>query len=215
PHEDERVQPRRPGPAGDGEEPAHGGGSSGQDGDQAESFCPVGGAYREVSFVADSARPAVPPVDGEPRDDHLFERVADQVGVDRDHEEQERAGELDGPGPQGAADRQRHGGQGREVADQVGPADMLTEQREPGVGPLQPCAAGAAHRIPPTRSPSRRSTYLARVSTSMLTFVPTVANPRVVACSVVGIRLTVNEESVQAATVRLTPSTAMDPFSTT
>src|SRR5690606_19708688 len=122
-------------------------------------------------------------------------------------EQQEGPGELHRPGPDGAADRQRHGGQGGEVAEQVGPAHVLAEQGEPGVGPLQPRRSRAVHRAPPARSPSRLSTYLATMSTSRLTRVPASAKPRVVSRRVVGIRLTVKESSVRAATVRLTPST--------
>src|SRR5262249_18022629 len=70
-------------------------------------------------------------------------------------------------------------------------------------------------RAPPG---SRRSTYLAITSTSMLTLSPTAALPRVVLASVSGIRLTSNQlaassSGLTADTVRLTPSTATEPFS--
>src|SRR5690606_34723154 len=62
-------------------------------------------------------------------------------------------------------------------------------------------------------APSMRSTYLAITSTSMLTRSPGFRAPSVVTASVWGIRATSNPVSVTPATVRLTPSTATDPFS--
>src|SRR5205085_11638339 len=59
-----------------------------------------------------------------------------------------------------------------------------------------------------------RSTYFASTSTSRFTGSPGPARPSVVTASVCGIRATVNRRSSTAATVRLTPSTATDPFST-
>ena len=65
-----------------------------------------------------------------------------------------------------------------------------------------------------------RSTYLASTSTSRLTGSPGARSPRVVPVSVVGIRLTPNQcSSAPGAdtpvTVRETPLTVMEPFSTT
>ena len=64
------------------------------------------------------------------------------------------------------------------------------------------------------------STYLAITSTSRFTVSPGDLVPRVVRLSVSGIRQTSNQPSVapgglRAETVRLIPSTAIDPFSTT
>ena len=70
--------------------------------------------------------------------------------------------------------------------------------------------------------PSSRSTYLAIMSTSRLTVSPGCLRPRVVRASVSGIRLTSIQSGLpceltlpSADTVRLTPSTAIEPFSTT
>src|SRR5205807_2867831 len=59
-----------------------------------------------------------------------------------------------------------------------------------------------------------RSTYLAMRSTSRLTASPSAARPSVVISSVCGTTATSNRGPSSAATVRLTPSTATDPFST-
>src|SRR5207253_11007220 len=61
---------------------------------------------------------------------------------------------------------------------------------------------------------TRRSTYLANTSTSRLTSSPAVSSLRVVSASVCGIRATAKPSSSSAATVRETPSTAIEPFST-
>ena len=70
------------------------------------------------------------------------------------------------------------------------------------------------------RPPSSRSTYLAITSTSRLTGSPGARAPSVVSRRVVGMRLTSNQGSgtsaaLTALTVSETPSTAMEPFSTT
>src|SRR5205085_5604576 len=65
-----------------------------------------------------------------------------------------------------------------------------------------------------TRSPRRDSTYLARISTSRLTTSPGTLECSVVALSVCGMSATLKAPSCTPATVRLTPSTATDPFST-
>ena len=67
---------------------------------------------------------------------------------------------------------------------------------------------------------SIRSTYLAITSTSRFTTSPGCRVPSVVRFSVSGIRQTSNHPSavpggVSAETVRLIPSTAIEPFSTT
>src|SRR5215210_7867142 len=59
------------------------------------------------------------------------------------------------------------------------------------------------------------STYLASTSTSRLTGVPGAAAPRLVRSRVSGISDTENVSAVTLATVRETPSTAIEPFSTT
>ena len=59
------------------------------------------------------------------------------------------------------------------------------------------------------------STYFAMRSTSMFTVSPGLRTPRVVCDKVVGISATTNVSSVTSATVSDTPSTAMEPFSTT
>ena len=58
------------------------------------------------------------------------------------------------------------------------------------------------------------STYLAITSFSRFTVSPGFRKPRVVKSSVCGIRATENDPAVIAATVRLTPSTVIEPFST-
>ena len=59
------------------------------------------------------------------------------------------------------------------------------------------------------------STYLARMSTSRLTGVPGAAVPRLVRSSVSGMSETSKEASSMRATVSETPSTVIEPFSTT
>src|SRR5262249_49768249 len=59
------------------------------------------------------------------------------------------------------------------------------------------------------------STYLAITSTSRLTGSPTALRPSVVSLRVVGIRPTEKLSAPTAATVSETPSTAIEPFSTT
>src|SRR5207344_2997114 len=58
------------------------------------------------------------------------------------------------------------------------------------------------------------STYFASTSTSRLTARSRAPGPRVVTSMVWGISATVNASGSRSATVRLTPSTAMLPFST-
>ena len=59
------------------------------------------------------------------------------------------------------------------------------------------------------------STYLANTSTSRFTGVPGAAAPRFVRSRVSGMRETVKSESLIAATVSETPSTAIEPLATT
>src|ERR687894_752721 len=72
-------------------------------------------------------------------------------------------------------------------------------------------AAGAASAF----QVSRRSTYLTVTSTSRLTRSPGPFRPRVVTAAVCGISATVKPSSSTSTTVRLTPSTVIEPFSTT
>ncbi len=69
--------------------------------------------------------------------------------------------------------------------------------------------------VDPTHAATSFSTCLASTSTSTLIRLPTRAAPNVVRLRVSGIRATLSEWSSTAATVRLTPSSATDPFSTT
>src|SRR5690606_21105222 len=71
-----------------------------------------------------------------------------------------------------------------------------------------------SERVRSSTPPSRRSAYLAMTSTSMLTGSPTARRPSVVTSDVWGINATVNTSSRTSTTVRLTPSTVTDPFST-
>src|SRR5262249_18729263 len=59
------------------------------------------------------------------------------------------------------------------------------------------------------------STYFATTSTSRLTGSPTPLAPSVVSFSVVGMSPTPNDSSVTCVTVSDTPSTVIEPFSTT
>ena len=68
---------------------------------------------------------------------------------------------------------------------------------------------GAAHRA------TSFSTYFATTSTSRLTALPGAAAPSVVRSSVSGMSETENQSSPTATTVSETPSTAIEPFSTT
>ena len=69
-------------------------------------------------------------------------------------------------------------------------------------------------RIPPAAARSR-STCRARTSVSRLTRSPGTRSPSVVTARVCGMRATSKPSSVSAATVRLTPATEIEPFSTT
>ena len=71
--------------------------------------------------------------------------------------------------------------------------------------------SNAGHCAPP----SSFSTYLAITSTSRLTVSPGSLTPSVVRLSVSGMRLTSNQSSPIAETVRLMPSTAMEPLCAT
>src|SRR5207245_2166446 len=73
-----------------------------------------------------------------------------------------------------------------------------------------------AHRTasPASRASSRRSRCLASTSTSRFTAAPSARPPRLVRRSVSGISDTEKPCSPTALTVRLTPSTATEPFST-
>src|SRR5207244_12558091 len=62
---------------------------------------------------------------------------------------------------------------------------------------------------------SSRSTYFASTSVSRLTLSPAASRPRLVISNVCGISATAKPASSTAATVSETPSTAIDPFSTT
>ena len=70
-------------------------------------------------------------------------------------------------------------------------------------------------RPPVVQGATSRSTYLATTSTSSCTGSPGRRRPRVVTSRVWGTRATANQPGPTPATVRLTPSTAIDPFSTT
>src|SRR5207244_6323966 len=61
---------------------------------------------------------------------------------------------------------------------------------------------------------SRRSAYLASRSTSRLTWSPGRRRPRVVTSAVCGMTATVKPSSRVSTTVRLQPSTAMEPLGT-
>src|SRR6476659_4013556 len=76
---------------------------------------------------------------------------------------------------------------------------------------------GGQEGLPPDSSSeqSSRSTYFAMMSTSRLTRVPTSALPSVVRSNVVGINDTSNQSWPRSETVRDTPSTVIEPFSTT
>ena len=65
-----------------------------------------------------------------------------------------------------------------------------------------------------TRWASRRSTYFASWSTSMLTRLPGASRPSVVTSRVCGISHTSKPSSASAETVSETPATATEPFST-
>src|SRR5690606_19489270 len=67
---------------------------------------------------------------------------------------------------------------------------------------------------PPVRQVSRRSTYFTVTSTSRLTRSPGPLRPSVVTSAVWGMTAAVNPSSSTSTTVRLTPSTAIEPFST-
>ena len=72
-----------------------------------------------------------------------------------------------------------------------------------------------ANGLPAHPASTSLSTYFASTSTSRLTGCPGAAAPRFVRSSVSGISETANATSVTAATVSETPSTAIEPFSTT
>src|SRR5690606_565978 len=67
---------------------------------------------------------------------------------------------------------------------------------------------------PPRSGCASRSRCLASTSTSMFTSSPGSRNPRVVSSLVAGIRATLNSAPPASTTVRETPSTVMEPFST-
>ena len=82
--------------------------------------------------------------------------------------------------------------------------------------PAALCRPVAAAPSPPGAYPAMsRSTYFATTSTSRLTVSPTARDPSVVCASVVGISATENVAPSVPATVSDTPSTVIDPFSTT
>src|SRR5262249_39097149 len=76
--------------------------------------------------------------------------------------------------------------------------DALLDGREPG------------HVVP--LSASERTRYLPITSASMFVACPSASRPSVVTASVCGINMTSKLRSPSAATVRLTPSTATDPW---
>jgi hypothetical protein len=71
----------------------------------------------------------------------------------------------------------------------------------------------AVERLEPHLA-ARRSTYLARTSTSRLTLSPVFSEPSVVASSVWRTNATSKASSLSAAIVSETPSTVIEPFST-
>src|SRR5579875_2226864 len=87
--------------------------------------------------------------------------------------------------------------------------------RRPGGAHVgRPSSAAPRGRVP-AYAPASRSTYFAITSISRLTKVPAATRPSVVTAAVCGITDTPNRHAPTDATVRLTPSTAMAPFSTT
>ena len=101
--------------------------------------------------------------------------------------------------------------------DELGRSGCLRSPARRQLAPwltLLPFAGPGTGRFVPHRLGSSRSTYLATISTSRLTAPPACFEPSVVCSKVYGITATVNRESRTPVTVRLTPSTAMKPFST-
>src|SRR3954454_2717394 len=97
--------------------------------------------------------------------------------------------------------------------------DRLLVRRERSVGLLRhvACCALCAHpQLPsfPANGDTNRSTYFATTSHSTFSFRPGSASPKFVRSSVSGISETSTQSSPTAATVRLTPSRAIDPRST-
>src|SRR6185437_2245148 len=104
--------------------------------------------------------------------------------------------------------RWQHGQPVRSVGGEGVGRDGVRGRRASGAG----CSGvGPGHRAPPTSF----STYLAITSTSRFTSAPGSLAPSVVRLSVSGMRLTSNQSSPTAETVRLTPSTVMEPLCTT
>ena len=94
----------------------------------------------------------------------------------------------------------------------------LSEEKPERVRPagevvLRVGEADPVQRLEPHRAASL-STYFATTSTSRFTSSPSATPPSVVTSRVCGMSATVNELSPRPAIVRLTPSTAMEPFST-
>ena len=99
--------------------------------------------------------------------------------------------------------------------------DRLLDRREgalvrPGAHALCLALGHMAHaRSFPANGDTSRSTYLATMSHSTFSLSPAPASPRVVRSRVSGIRETSAQDSPKSTTVRLTPLSAIDPFSTT
>src|SRR5690606_5717734 len=212
--EDVGVRPRVPGQGRvEREQPADEEGAGGRGAHQGRALTAGGEADgdRSVLGLLPAAVPLGEAPGGDEHDDDLLAGAAGEVGGREGGEEDEAGEELGGPGPQGAAPAEREGQQADHVADHVGPLDVLAEDGERlGVQPV--------HRpspLPRARSPIMRSTYLAMTSTSRLTGSPGCLRPSVVRSRVVGMRLTVKKSGPASTTVRLMPSTVMEPFSTT
>src|SRR5690606_36578221 len=163
---------------------------------------PAGRGPHPQRVLLGALAPLPEAVDRQQAEQDLLERVAGDVRADGGGEQQDGAGELDRPGPDGLAHGEHHGRQGADVADQIGPPHRQTEDLDRCVRP--------AHR-----APTSLSTYFAITSTSMFTRSPGCRSPRVVSLSVVGMRLTPKLPSSTVVTVRLIPSTAIEPFSAT
>ena len=95
--------------------------------------------------------------------------------------------------------------------------DLAPADGGDGVLDLGEAASGVLRAWPavPVFQASRRSTYLAMTSTSRLTRSPGPLRPSVVTSAVWGMTATVKPSSSTSTTVRLTPSTVIEPFSTT
>src|SRR5262245_18032237 len=104
-------------------------------------------------------------------------------------------------------------GRHHEVAFVLSVFVVHDEQETPLPDLLDPLLDGRkrGHVVVPLRA-SERTRYLPITSTSMFVALPGSSRPSVVTASVCGINITSKLRSPSAATVRLTPSTATDPW---